>query len=90
MITDDIKSLSKGKLKVTAQDDIINNSGELRRVRTLSFKMKLSAKYFGYKLTQWQKMLTLKYNNLLEWCQIVYKPPESENVMLLHYGFFCT
>lgn len=52
--------------------------------------MKLSAKYFGYKLTQWQKKLTLKYNNLLEWCQIVYKPPESENVMLLHYGFFCT
>ena len=51
--------------------------------------MKLSAKYFGYKLTQWQKKLTLKYNNLLEWCQIVYKPPESENVMLLHYGFFC-
>lgn len=60
IIRNDPKSISKGKLKVTGQDEGINKSSELRRARTLSFKMKLRAKYLGYELTQWQQKLAIE------------------------------
>ena len=69
---------------MAGQDERINKSGELRRARTLSFKMKLRAKYMGYELTQRQQKLAIENIYILELCQIVYKPSEPENAMLLH------
>lgn len=77
---------------MAGQDERINKSSELQRARTLSFQMKLRAKYLGYELTQRQQKLAIEniYIYILELCQIVYKPPEPENAMLLQKRTFCT